>query len=576
MGALLLAFLDALPVGRLRILMVKAVMGTIVLSILPVAGTVVTAAHQFLSRDSLDVSLHLGVLAQLTLLEICQCAVALSIGMALSFFRLFALLIIGLLFWAYLIAQMAGLFPAAREMFNLLTLAEPVFEGRLLVFPWERVGAQLGLAAGCLLLSAVGFERLGAGRRPLLPRRGRGAAILGGIGVALIVLVWLSFTVTWIVRLRPAEDGMGEPRAEFKAWAVARAESPSFEFIYYASLAGRAERLIAHAEEVNAKVAALFGVEKLTGMVVDTTGSSQMGASGIANWKRIWVDLSNCDDPAELRRILGHEVTHTYIMHMGGQGIARHAFSTRFFDEGLATYVELLLFDTPGKRCRENMRRSAAVARGWRVFQPEDLFQNEKLVTKADSMLVYPLGEAFAAAVVGRHGVKGARRIIQAFARPDAPPNLSGIEVWRDVFQSQGFNLDETLDDFMALLDGEVSRDKEFIASLPRLSGSVEVRSPEEGGGGRDDPSSESPPRRNDSYIVVKLLTDQARKGTYMCRFRSKADTPEALYRVSTCVGGVAYAQCSRYPGASFWYQLGVDLPELAMPAWEPWIEVRY
>ena len=79
----------------------------------------------------------------------------------------------------------------------------------------------------------------------------------------------------------------------------------------------------------------------------------------------------------------------------------------------------------------------------------------------------------------------------------------------------------------------------------------------------------------NDS-IEVKLQSGGIGRGTILCRFRSKADTLEALYETVRGVNGSFTTSCSRYPGASFWYQLGVDLPALAMPAWGPWIEARY
>jgi len=292
-------------------------------------------------------------------------------------------------------------------------------------------------------------------------------------------------------------------------------------------------------------------------IVVDMTSQAPRHA-GIAYWKKVRMNLppdsarANVD---ELLSVLGHETTHVFLEQLSDSRLQDRFGSTRFFHEGLASYVEYRFFSTPENLAE--LRRVAAVARARDHVRLEELLNDAKLAAARDRDLAYPLGEIFVAALVKRYGDAAPAKVVRAFARREAPKHLEGFALWQDTFQACGYNLSDITDGFYAALDREVSAQRSFVDSLPRLRGAVEQAGGE---------------------LRVRAAQDDRAPtgGRVVCRFRPRADTPDRFYEAPWAEEDNLFkVSAARYAERSFWYQLGWRVPGANQPIYEPWVEVR-
>src|SRR5215813_6931569 len=101
---------------------------------------------------------------------------------------------------------------------------------------------------------------------------------------------------------------------------------------------------MARADEVHESVRKFLGASPDdTKIVVDMGGAAPHDA-GNAYWKTIRMNLAASDNADRLAAVLGHETTHVYADRMSDTRLTSDFNSTRFFHEGLATYVENRLF----------------------------------------------------------------------------------------------------------------------------------------------------------------------------------------------------------------------------------------
>jgi hypothetical protein len=249
--------------------------------------------------------------------------------------------------------------------------------------------------------------------------------------------------------------------------------------------------------------------------------------------------------------VLAHETTHVYIDHESRSHLDDDFNSNRFFHEGLAAFIEYHLF-RPAARLA-SVRRVAAAMHARRQVRFDQLLDNKALTQDLDTDLVYPLGEAFVAALVTQYGNSAPARVVKAFNRPNAPKSLKGSALWQDVFQSCGYSLSAVEERFFQVLEAAVADHRRFIDSVPRLRGAVSV---------------------NAQRIIVRAGFDGRAPGRLICRFRPRSDTPSRLYEYAFPIEmGIFSVGMTGYSDRSFWYQLGWQLPGTSQPIWEPWVE---
>jgi hypothetical protein len=445
-------------------------------------------------------------------------------------------------------------FPAVAVL-NVLELATPRFEGQRWLLPADLLKVQLPLAAA--LMAVAYFVFVGAGDRLIrvynkLASSRAGAAALITTGTVAGILLFAA--VVYVAIREGDRPGDDEVRAEYASWTTAHAQSKFFSFVYPSNLADRARTTIARADEVHEAVRQfLEAAPGGTRIAVDMTGAAPRHA-GNAYWNTIRMNLSDIEESGTRLAVLGHETTHVYVDRLSDSRLTDTFNSTRFFHEGLASYLEHRLFGS-AETVRQQ-RSVAAVMRDRREVVFEEMVDDAMLRRKRDTTLVYPLGEVFVAVLVDRYGDSAPGRLLRAFARKDQPRELQFMELWRDAFQSAGFSLEQTIDAFFARLDQLAAEHREFIASVPRPRGAI---------------------HSDDGWIGVEPVWTPAEDWLVICRFRQFADSAESDYLEPDRVDddGVFWIRRDSLPAATFWFQIGVFEVGGERVIWEPWQETR-
>jgi ABC-type transport system involved in multi-copper enzyme maturation permease subunit len=541
-----LAFLDALPLSRTRVFFTKFVLALGVLWLLPLSDMVQKGVIYHWSRNSLEPAVRWAPILTNAYLDAASAFVFLSFGLALSFLRRFSLLALGVLISAYVFLR--DWETPFVSLFNIFSLSDPVFEGRRWLFPTKKFAVQLASGVICLGIAFGSFLMMGDAARRLVERvkRRRLVVWLGGLGVGLGVAVWIGLFAYWARN----NDDDAKPTVNYTSWQISRARTARYGFLYPENQASMVSQLLDRADKVESRVRQFLGARPIPWINADLTGSDPHTA-GVAHWKQVQVDMSLCENIDDLTAVFAHETTHVYIDSECDNRIGDDFNATRFFHEGLASYVERHLFRPADNLARS--RRVAAVMHARHEVKFEELLDSEALSRKRDSDLVYPLGEVFTAALIQRYGEAAAGKVVRAFGRAGGPTGLKGLELWRDVMQSWGGNLSEVEDVFFQLLDQSVTEQKAFIDSLPRLRGAVQADS------GR---------------IVVRAAYFGTAAGKIVCRFREDAETPPRLYEYAAENGqGLFGVNRTHFSERSFWYQLGWQTSDASQPIYEPWVE---
>lgn len=541
-----LTFLDGLPVSRTRVFFTKTFLALGVLWLIPLSDLILRAFLYSWSRTSLEQDfLWLPMLTRAGL-DAAAAFIFLAAGLALSFLRRFSLLVLGLLACGYLMLrefQMPYL-----DLFNVFELANPSFRGRNWEWPLSRLMVQVSLGLGCLAIAYAAFQLTGdAGRRlaERLRRRWWFMAV-GLLSTVTAAGIWIGLFIYWAENTTEGKS----KEAHYAEWPTSRARTARYLLLYPENRAGLAAELIKRADDIETKVREFLRAKPIASIVADLTSASPHTA-GVANWKQVRVDLNSASSIDELTAVFAHETTHVYIDHESEEKISSEFNSTRFFHEGLATYVEYRQF-RPAEKL-ERSRRVAAVAHARNQIRLEELMDSDALSSKYDTELVYPLGEVFVNALVEQYGADAPGKVLRAFVRPNAPKDLKGPELWRDIIQSWGGNLSEVEDAFYAELNKAAVDHKEFVDSLPRLRGAAE---------------------KDDDEITVRVSFKGESPGMLVGRFRPAADTPDRLYEYQfPDKDRVFRVSASRYNDRTFWYQLGWTVPGASHVIYEPWVE---
>jgi hypothetical protein len=544
-----LAFLDALPVSRTRLFAVKIVAGLLVLELLPLLGLASDAFTLAAMHDSTSPPFPWAA----KLAEVGQESVVtlylLSLAALLSFARKWFALLMGFILWGFLWLRVQNVEWSA--LFDPLALLTPIEPGAPVRIPWRPVEAELGFSAAALALAWLGFHGLGDRLAHAADRAGRswlaGAARLAGL--ALIPVVWIGvfyslFRLSGGAGALPSDSSLGDN-------AFGAKQTLRYDFAYRASnpsQIAKAISLIAKADGIHDTVTKFLGAAPVPGrIVVDLASPVIEHTLGLTNWTKIRMPLQLEMAVPSPEAILGHETTHVYIEQLSDGAMGRHFDSTRFFHEGLATYVEHRYFSTTPERLAT--RRLAALAQSRGRISFATLASNEALVKERDAGLVYPFGEVFCEALVATHGEAAPGQLIRAFARPGAPADLKGAELWRDAMQSCGYDLDRVTAAYDAILSAAMKSEAAFIAKFPRLTGRVEVVGDE---------------------IVIHPTYEGAAPGEILCQLEPGLQMT-ILHRAKD---GAFHLARNRNPGRTLRYALGWDSRELRLPLFEPFTNV--
>lgn len=546
-----LAFLDALPTTRSRVFLAKFAAGMGALLALPLGSAARVAALQALSRDSLDPALHLGPIAAILALRACQGFVFLSAGMALSFLRRLGWLIAALAFWGYFALKSAAPWIAAL---NVFALDDPLWRGQALELRAAPLAAQLAMGAAFFALAWGLFAGAGEAllaRMDSMKRGPWGSAALALVGAAAATLLGAIVVVGLSHRGGVVGPPVDPVDSKFAEWSSSRLATRRYEFIYPSNLEARARSLAERADAVHDRVRDFLGATDGVPIVADLTARERSHA-GSAYWNKIRMNLADSDDPVWLAAVLGHETAHVFASRLTRSRINDAFDSTRFFNEGLASYLEFRLFRPEGSV--EGYRRAAGILRTRGEIRIEELVDRAKLMERQDPDMVYAAGESFVAATVKLYGDGAPGKLLRALGREGGPRNLAGLELWRDAFQAAGYDLDAAIDEFFALLDASARENRGLASRLPRIRPEVSVGA-----------------RR----ATIRVTQAPPPGWAPICRFRAGPRVDPREYRRAEEDGAGEFSiPRAALPPEGFGYQVGWADGSGDIAIYEPWARV--
>lgn len=538
-------FFDSLPISRTQWFACKWIAAMGVLTLLPVLDAAAMVGFRRFAGDSLDRSLHLDWVATSMFLQWIQLFCFFGIGLTLSFFRRFGWLMLGLAGWAMMIL---GKFYPSLDLFSLPLFADVQFSGTRWIIPWSKVAAFV--VVGCAGSAVAIGLFCQAGRRSswLLANMDSRVRQLVLIGTSIAIgFVFFGAILFATAQSTDLDEDPNAVRVVYPSWSTATRTTKHFSAVYPTNLSGRATELLEQADPTYQKVAEFFNYADDSVVQLDlTTATSHL--AGNANWNSIKMTLATDVDRSPLVPTLGHEMTHVVLESLSDGQLRNHFDSTRFFHEGVATYIERSLFLEKGL---VQQRTGAAVLAARKQASLDRLMDNDTLRRKYDSLVVYELGEVFAAAVVDKFGKEALGNLARAFVERRNSEGLSGVALWRSIFQAAGYSLSSASDRYYQLLDEAKVRHADLIEQMPPVYPVVDFL--------------------DDQVVQFSTDVDPPEGYKMVIRFRSSIESRDDQYwRARFDASGTAVTMASLFSGPAIWYQVGYQ-SETDLPIFQPW-----
>jgi hypothetical protein len=541
-----LAFLDALPVSRALVFWTKCAAGWLVLSSAQLLDLTVIIICGLLSQSSISPPFPWGYAGAFVALSLVAGAYGLSVAVALSFFRRWFLFALGFLVLGFLWALSKD--HAWVESINPVALAPHSDAGKTHV-PWGVLRIQAGVSAAALAVAWVGFQFLGPRARDVIDRSGWVGRWIGSLGRLGTPLVWVAVVVC-LTQL----DGSTPPDTSGLAGETvfANERTERYHLLFRESQRSLVKPLLDTIDEVYDDVVDFFGSPGSPDRVV-VDFASPVGAhmAGMAAWSKIRLPL-HADLPEErVRRILGHETAHVLMHRLGGPLFYKNHNATRFFNEGMATVVENELFADEEEERAEGQLAAAVWSRGPVPFAT--LCDDFDLTKQRDPAIVYPLGAVFGQALIEIHGSEAPGKVLAQFQHPRSSSRSEGGALWRDVLQACGYNLDRVVAEYEARLARLQKDEAAFLATLPRLTATIE---------------------RTDAEIILRPQFQPATKrhpgALVLVTMPKSGFVPEPTHHYAG-EDGIFRIRRTEVAGVTLQYMLGWRVQGLSLPVFEPW-----
>ncbi len=335
------------------------------------------------------------------------------------------------------------------------------------------------------------------------------------------------------------------PPASFASYSTAKASTKFYDAIYLTDRADSARQLLNEADEIHEGVRKFFNAESGRKIFLDMSGANRH--AGVAFWNRVIIDLTESPDPEFLKAVLAHETAHVYLDRLSDSRLSNKLESTRFFHEGVASYVESRIGGREASR--STYEQWAALIHARNPVRFEQLVENSDLTARNDTNIVYPLGQVFAAAIVDVYGDEAIAKLAEALVRPDAPQSVSGLALWQDTFQACRMNLEKVISRYQEILGELVEKHDGLIQSLPRLQGTL---------------------TKDSDGATIHVAAEAPEGWKIICRVRrTQASADRTYVYLVPDEDGAFYVSNSDFDGGAGWYELGLSSKEFTI--FEPW-----
>jgi hypothetical protein len=444
-----LAFLDALPVTRTRVFLVKVLAAMAVLTAFPAFQFGWVLLEHWLGRGSLDWPFHWNIVAGALLMQVQLMATFLAVGCLLGFARSLTWMLVGVL--AIGVQRLTHSVPrfAAIDPFKLV---ESGVEGVHWRYDVEAIATQAAIASVCLLGSWWRFTIAGRGRTLVVNPR----PVVGAIVALLTISALGGAFFYWAQDFRGGRDD--EPDLEsLPSSAPATTTTRHYEFSYPSIESKPVLELADRADDVFVQVGALLGVDGGAPILVDLSGSLR-NTAGTAFRDRIRMVAD-----VEAVATLAHESAHVIARRVvGEEGLARWQ-EARVLDEGLASWVEgHFLTHQP----MEQVVLAALLDR--HELELGQIIDFDVFSRSADDELKYVIGRGLIGAMEKRYGPESIHRLVAAFGDETLPPKLAGAALWQATFQLAGMDLGLVADDFFSGVEQTLDAKRPTVQALPR------------------------------------------------------------------------------------------------------------
>jgi len=527
-----LLYLDGLPLSRFSIYLAKWLIAVALLVSINLLWTLESIVYDLLSRGSASPPVPWRSIGIFTVLELFLSVYFLTILIAFSFLRRWALIAVGAIFWILFgLKSMQVPYAGLLDPFTLVEAPAEMGER------WEWPRLQL------LVMSVIGVIAWVTGYLIFSIRQGAVSAfsrgmreawwgkLAGGCAIVPVAVMWLGIfvAVSWEegIEAARAEAEKARPAApEDRKKEIVTRESGHFLFLYRRQIKRRMETLMAEADPIYETVADFLELpteRRGDRITVDLSSPLAAHNAGQAYWKKIRMALPARDkkkpDPEEREgiAILGHELTHVFIDQITDGRLEESFDAARWFHEGLASYVEFRFFrDDSGAT---SYRRWVALAAKWEEVEFSEMVVNRTFSTERDPFLAYPAGYLWVDSLVRVYGDDAPAKLLRALGREDGPRKLSGLALWRDACLAAGFDLERVRSDFRNQLTALQEEFAEALAPFPEITAGTASR-------------------RGNKVVIRPELPDGWQAGLpegagILCRVRPRADASPGEWRYS-------------------------------------------
>lgn len=561
-----LLYLDGLPVRRELVYFAKTAIALGLVTALTLIWTVEALIYDFAMNDSLSPPIDWSSELIIFSLTVAVCAVFLAVMMPLSFLGRWAFLVLGGLLWLVIWLKSSGVpYATWLDPYELFSGQGGEDGEGAWFWPTKQLAVLGAFATVSWLLGLTIFVN----RSSLAVEVSAGwwKKLIGVAGLFFILAIWIAAAVFGMQSVDEEEStpiSLNEeqqieiPQGEN---AIAEISTDRLTFIFREHSREAVTELAATGDDAFEKVATFLETPSdlvTDRIVVDLTSTLGSHNAGQAHWKKIRMTLPSEGGTPEATAILGHELTHVLIDQITRARISDDFNTTRWFHEGLASYVEHRFF-----REEEASRRALiplAVASAWGEVDFAELVDNEELSKLRDPFIVYPAGSLWVDALVTIHGDDAPARLLRAVNREGAPRKLSGLTFWRDTCTAAGFDLERIRSQFRSKLAQLRTENEAMTESFPEITEATANRSSDRG------------------IVVTPILPDEYPAGTkIVCRARPAIDAPIYRYRYGRLETGqtndVTFSPIDFF-NPEFQVQFGVVLPEMNSVFGE-WITVK-